>query len=146
MGSTKTRLAIVAAVVVLAVPAAIALAGTATFKGKGTDDRAVKVQFTRSGGSNPIVTDFQVSNLFFVCSDGGDGRGDLTEIGQMKIKNNGKFSFRDTLELQDDIFSKIRVKGRFKSKTKVTGTTKETQTQGDLTCKAKAKWKAKKKS
>lgn len=142
MGSMKMRFGIVAAVVALAVPAAIAFAGNTTFTGKGTDDKNVTVQFTKHG--KKFVTDFQTSDMFFVCSDGGDGPGSL-DLGatQIAIKDNGKFSLRETNLLQDDIVDKIRVKGEFKSKTKATGTTKETQTQGDLTCTAKVDWKAK---
>lgn len=92
------------------------------------------------------MTDSQASDLFFTCSDGLDGRGDLDDIStaRMDIKGNGKFSFRDALDLPGEIASKIRVKGRFESKTKATGTVKEVQSDPELTCKAKDAWKAKK--
>lgn len=143
MGSTKTRLAIVAAVVALAVPAAVALAAATTFKGNGTDDPEVTVKFKRHGGAHPYVNGFQTMKMLYECSDGTTTFRSGVNLGTLKlgVKDNGKFSFHGTAD-EDGVHYEARISGKFTSKSKATGTTTETRSKGIAKCSAKEPWEA----
>lgn len=147
MGSTKAKLAIVAVVAALAVPAAVAIAAGGSFNGKGTDDPQVTVKFKRHGGSNPYVDGFQTSNMLYECNDGSTTFRSGVNPGTLKIeiKDNGKFSFSGSAD-QNGVHFEAKVSGKFKSKKQATGTTTETRSIDAAECTAKEPWKATKKN
>lgn len=146
MRSTRAKLAIVAAVVALAVPAAVALAAGTSFKGKGTDDPDVAVKFKRHGGQHPYVDAFQTLNMLYECNDGSTTFRSGINLGTLKIKvkDNGKFSFHGTAD-EDGVHYDARISGKFNSNKQATGTTTETRSIGSDKCSAKEPWKATKK-